>query len=167
MQNGHPVAFYSRKLTPCQQILTTIKKELLLIVKTIWEFCTILFGCRELRIHTDHKNLTYANFTSQHVLRWRLFLEEYNPIFHYIKGSDNTIADAFSWLPCLEGQSPAVKQAFSPKESELAPGHFDDHNSHAFSIMVDDDDMLECFLNFPEVDFQHPFALDYQGIANA
>jgi hypothetical protein len=34
-------------------------------------------------------------------------------------------------------------------------------------LLIDDEDMLECFLNYPEVDEQHPFALDYETIAQA
>jgi hypothetical protein len=33
------------------------------------------------------------------VTRWRLFLEEFAPKFQFIKGSDNSIADALSRLP--------------------------------------------------------------------
>ncbi len=35
----------------------------------------------------------------------------------------------------------------------------------AFSIIVDDQDMLEYFLNYPAVNLQHPFSLDYKCIA--
>jgi hypothetical protein len=64
----------------------------------------MLFGCRELHVHTDHKNLIFNNLQTQRVLRWRLFIEEYHPIFHYIEGSKNRAADALSRLPCSERQ---------------------------------------------------------------
>ena len=36
--------------------------------------------------------------TSERVYRWRLLLEEYGPEIVYIKGVDNTVADAISYL---------------------------------------------------------------------
>jgi hypothetical protein len=49
-------------------------------------------------IHTDHNNLTYANLTTERVMQWRLFLEEYSPDIRYIKGESNIVADALSRL---------------------------------------------------------------------
>ena len=36
--------------------------------------------------------------TSHRVYRWRLLIEEFGPAIEYIKGIDNTIADAISRL---------------------------------------------------------------------
>jgi hypothetical protein len=85
---------FSRNLNASQRHYTTGKKELLSIVETLKEYRTMLFGCRELHVYTDHKNLTFNALQTQYVLRWRLFLEEYGPIFHYTKGSENRVADA-------------------------------------------------------------------------
>jgi hypothetical protein len=104
IQNGRAVGFYSHKLTKTQRKYTVGEKEMLSIVETLKEFCTMLvYGCSELHIHTDHKNLIYNPLANQSVTPWRLFLKEYTPIFHCIKGAQNTLADALSRLPsCSE-----------------------------------------------------------------
>jgi hypothetical protein len=81
-QNARPIAFYSRKLKPEQTRYTTTERELLSIVETL-----ILLG-HLIVAHTDHKNLTCANFNTERVMRWRLLLEEYGPELHYIKGEN-------------------------------------------------------------------------------
>ena len=167
---GKPVAFYSRKLNAAQRHYTTMEKELLSIVETLCEFRTMLYGCKQLNIHTDHKNLTFANLNSQRVLRWRLFLEEFNPIFHHLKGENNTFAGALSRLPLKEGQRAAddIHQATSPHvhRRSLPEGSTsnDDASAHSFSICMDDDDLLHCFLNFPEVTPDKQFALDFKSM---
>ena len=175
IQEGKPVAYFSRKLTPAQRNYTVMEKELLSIVTTLNEYRTMLYGVRELHVHTDHKNLTYANLNSQRVLRWRLFLEEFNPIFHYIEGKANTLADALSRLSSKEGQNTESSEITLPPNvtrvdnSEVAmhanmSGTPDDFS---YSLLVDDAELLECFLSFPEVTPEQPFALDFATIAIA
>ena len=38
---------------------------------------------------------------------------------------------------------------------------------HGFSVLIDDNDMRDCFLNLPEVNNNNPFVLDYVTIADA
>ena len=77
-QHGKPIAFYSRKLNPAQTRYTTTERELLAIVETLKEFRNILLGQR-LKVYTDHKNLTYKEFNTERVMRWRLLIEEFGP----------------------------------------------------------------------------------------
>jgi hypothetical protein len=96
-QNGKPIAFYSRKLTPTQKRYTVGEREALSIVETLKEFKNILLG-QDITVHTDHMNL--VNPTTHHessrVIRWRWLIEEFGPKFEYVKGHKNVVADALS-----------------------------------------------------------------------
>ena len=52
----------------------TTERELLSIAENLKQFCTIILGHR-ITVYTDHKNLTFENFTTERVLGWRLILE--------------------------------------------------------------------------------------------
>ena len=86
LQKGSPIAFFSRVLNKAQKKYTTIDKEILSIMEMLKEFRTILYG-QIIKIHTDHKNLTYQGTQhSQRVLRHRLLFEEYGVKIKYIPG---------------------------------------------------------------------------------
>ena len=98
-QNNRPIAFFSRKLSVCQQKYSVTEIELLAIVETLKEFKGMLWG-QPIVVYTDHKNLMQdaLGLTCDRVYRWRLLLEEYGPEIVYIKGIHNTVADAISRL---------------------------------------------------------------------
>ena len=86
-----------------QQNYTTTDKELLSIVATIKEFCDIPLG-HHITVYTDHRNLTYRILNTEHVIRWRLILEEFGPEPKYIKGENNVLTDALSSLDMSDNQ---------------------------------------------------------------
>ena len=59
-QNGKPICFFSKKLTPVQQKYPITERELLAIATTLKAYKSMLLGQR-LTIYTDHKNLTQKN----------------------------------------------------------------------------------------------------------
>jgi hypothetical protein len=52
-------------------------------------------------IYTDHKNLTFSNFTTDHITHWWLIVEEYCPNIVDLPRKYNIIANALSLLPNL------------------------------------------------------------------
>ena len=95
MQEGKPLAFYSRKLNSAQKNYTTGEQELLSIVETLKEFRNILLG-QKVVVHTDHMNILRSSLANSRIVRWRLLLEEYGATFVHVKGEDNVVADTLS-----------------------------------------------------------------------
>ena len=77
IQRDKPIAYYIKKITPAQQNYTTTEKELLASVQTFKEYSKILTGA-QIILYTDHKNLTFKTFSVQRILRWRLFLDQFD-----------------------------------------------------------------------------------------
>ena len=99
-QQERPIAFFSQKLSDTQTRYSVTELELLSIVETLTEFKGMPWG-QIITVYMDHKNLIpdALGMTSDQVYCWRLLLEEFGPNIVYIKGVDNTVADAIS---CLE-----------------------------------------------------------------
>ena len=104
MQEGKPLAFYTRKLNDAQTRYSTGEQELLGIVETLKEFRHILLG-HDIVVHTDHKNIIYGNLTNDRLVRWRLLLEEFGPTYVHVSGVDNVVADALSRMDIEEKPS--------------------------------------------------------------
>ena len=146
-QDNKPIAFYSRKLNPAQTRYTTTERELLSIVETLKEFRCILLG-QQIQIHTDHKNLTYKNFNTERVMRWRLILEEYSPELLYIKGSHNIVADALSRLdlePDFKSQQTLnyFSEAFGLEDKDLPKESFPLSYKYLSKCQNADKDLLQ------------------------
>jgi hypothetical protein len=74
VQEGVPVAYYSRKLTDTQKKYTTLERELLSIFMTCKEFEMMLLGAN-ITIHTDPKNLTLTTSVNDRVIQQLNFVK--------------------------------------------------------------------------------------------
>ncbi len=113
-QDNRPIAFFSRKLSKMQQKYSVTEIELLATVETLKEFKGMSWGQEDIKVYTDHKNLTRdaLGLTSDREFHWRLLLEKYAPNIIYIKGIHSTVADAILLLeydPKLN-EEPAARQ---------------------------------------------------------
>lgn len=158
-QNNAPITFYSHKLNATQRNYTGGRKELLLVIRTLKEFRTMLYDCPNIHVYTDHKNNTFHCLQSQHVLCWHLFLEDFGVQFHYIKGQTNFLTDALSCLLFAERQH--LIDAQLPVEA--APP---DPLQNFYTMVIDNDDLLDCFVHIP-ASKSIPFVLNYNTIRNA
>jgi len=99
----HPVAFYSRSLNQAERNYPIYDKELLAIVSALENWRHLLKGTdRPFTIFSDHRNLLYQKKPekmTQRLVRWSLFLSEFNFKIVYRSGSSNGKPDALSRRP--------------------------------------------------------------------
>ena len=88
-------------MNSAQQNYTTTEKEFLSVVASLKEFRNILLG-HQIKVYTDHKNLTNTKFNTERVMCWRLIIKDFGPELKYIKGESNVVADALSRLEMSE-----------------------------------------------------------------
>ena len=101
LPNGRrPIAFFSRKLSTAEKGYCTLDKELLALHRGIRHFHHLLEE-RQFVARTDHLPLVHAfvakkDAWSPRVRRQLSEISEYQCTLEYIKGKENTIADALS-----------------------------------------------------------------------
>jgi hypothetical protein len=98
LQEGHPVAFESRKLNDAELNYQTTEKEMLAVVHALRVWRCYLEGA-EFIVYTDHVSNTYFQThpnLSRRQARWSEFLQRFGAFeWKYRKGSKN-VADALS-----------------------------------------------------------------------
>jgi RNase H-like domain found in reverse transcriptase len=110
-------------MTPAQRRYTVTERELLSVVLTLKKFCNMLFGY-PINIYTDHKNVTFSTFQADHTICWRLYVEEFGPSVHYIKGETNTGADALlqlNMVNTIEGVTEVMSEVYALDEEMTCP----------------------------------------------
>ena len=96
----YPIYYYSHVLDKHQQAYSVTEKECLAIVSAIKHFHVYLHGVFFI-VRTDHRALVWLYKTKDQfskLLRWSVFLQEYNFLIVYGKGQYNVVADALSRL---------------------------------------------------------------------
>ena len=86
-QDGHPCLFISRTLNKAEEKYTTSEKELLAIVWAMKRLRQYLLE-KKFKIQTDHRALVWLHNVkdpSSRILRWRLYMEEYEYEIEYVK----------------------------------------------------------------------------------
>jgi len=75
----------------------------------------------EIKIFTDHKNLTFESTesSSQRSQCWQGIVQEFDVTLKFIAGDANKVADAISRLPKEEHETPLQKEQIEANLSEL------------------------------------------------
>ncbi|KAG6517981.1 hypothetical protein ZIOFF_021381 [Zingiber officinale] len=98
VQEGHPVAFESRKLNAAEQKYSAHEKEMVAVVHCLQVWRVYLLGTKFL-VRTD--NIANTFFATQKKLspkqaRWQEFLAEYDFAWEHKPGKHNQVVDALS-----------------------------------------------------------------------
>jgi hypothetical protein len=144
----HPVAYFSKSLSPAERNYDIYDRELLAIIKAIEAFRYLLLGAQQqFIIRSDHENLKYFKSPQKikpRQARWHEFLQDYNFQLIHFPGKSNTIADLLSRRKDFEGGVNSLNQditllpdhlfAKTPEIEELNPDYY-----HARKTYVEDD----------------------------
>lgn len=99
-ERWHPVAYYSRKLTPVEQRYTTRERECLAVKQCLVEWRHYLLGA-PFSVQSDHESLKWlrtqgVSTLSDRLLRWVEYFSLFDFQHEYIPGEDNVFPDNLS-----------------------------------------------------------------------
>lgn len=95
----HPLAYFSKKFNMHQKHYSTIEKEALALILALIHFNVYVSSSQPLMVYTDHNPLVFLSRmknSNSRLMRWSLFLQEFNLTLVHIRGKDNIIADSLS-----------------------------------------------------------------------
>nr|GEV68130.1 reverse transcriptase domain-containing protein [Tanacetum cinerariifolium] len=108
-----PILYASKTMNEAESNYTTTEKEMLAVVYAFEKFRSYLIMNKRI-VYTDHSALKYLfakKNAKARLLRWILFLQEFNFKVVDTKGAENYVADRLSHLENL------YENVFDPKES--------------------------------------------------
>lgn len=114
LQEGRPVIYVSLTLTPAEEHYSNIERELLGVVFAMERLPNYVYG-EPVQVQTDHKPLEtiwkkLIATASPRLQRLLLRLARYEIQLEYIRGKDNSIADALSRVDLLSPEPQDAKQ---------------------------------------------------------
>jgi hypothetical protein len=101
MQDGHVIAYESRKLRDAEKSYSPTELEMLAVVYCVQKWRCYIEG-RDINVYTDHKPNTYfdtSGMQTRRAARWLDELQGYRLNWNYKPGPQNTVADALSRHP--------------------------------------------------------------------
>ena len=116
LQSARPVAFESAQLSGAELNYPVHEKELLAIVRALKKWRIDLLGV-PFTVFTDHRtleNFNHQKHLSRRQARWQEFLGQYDFRIVYLKGADNSVADALSRLPPASSPNVSPPDPFVP-----------------------------------------------------
>lgn len=122
-----PIAYESRTMTPAERNYPVHEQELLAVINALQKWKMMLLGLK-INVMTDHHSLTHLltqRNLSRRQARWLETLSQFDLDFKYLRGEDNTVADALSRVE--EVASCEVRTAFDDETiQEIKRGYRDD-----------------------------------------
>ena len=132
-QEGHPVAYESRRLHEQEKSLGIYEKELLAVIHALDSWKHYLLGTTFV-IHTDHQSIKYfmtQTKLSEKQMRWANFLLQFHFHFAHIPGKQNPVADALSRRPRVNAVSVAYNHDLTSMVDKYA-------NDNDFALIFQD-----------------------------
>ena len=134
----HPVAYFSRRMSPAKCNYEIYNKELLAIIWCFKEWKPELEDTElPVKVLTDHKGLEYFMTTKKltpRQARWAEFLSEYNFIISYQSGKKNEKADALTRKPNERPINENNKKLEHRMQMLLPPQRFEHAVEHAVNL---------------------------------
>jgi hypothetical protein len=96
--------FFSKLLSAVQRRWPANEKEQYALVVGLKTFEYLVRDIHFI-LRTDHRNLQFLKVESAKVLRWKIFIQEFNFELEYYPGANNVAADALSRLPQRDWES--------------------------------------------------------------
>ncbi|KAJ1194909.1 hypothetical protein NDU88_004194 [Pleurodeles waltl] len=120
----HPVAYFSRKLTPPEINYSIADKELLAVKETFCEWRHYILGAKhKVTVYMDHRNLQFlksARTLTARQLRWSLYFADFDFVITFRPGKVNGKADALSRIDTGAVKEPPEKELIIPQEKFIS-----------------------------------------------
>jgi hypothetical protein len=95
---ANPIACKSHQMTPAKRNYPVHKQKLLAVIHALQKWKMLLLGMK-VNVLTGHHSLVHLlkqRNLSQRQARWTEIIVDFDLHFEYIKGEDNSVADALS-----------------------------------------------------------------------